>query len=406
MAGNRYVGKWTYGDINIFGELNDVYVGNYCSIATNVLFDCGLNHNYHNLSNYPFNNFFKKECGDLSNNVMTRGDIIIGSDVWIGRDTIIMSGVTIGDGAIVGAKSIVTKNVEPYSIVGGVPAKHIKYRFESDVIKTLMNIQWWKYPENEVRRISRILMTNDIDGLMDFHKNNMGNKMVKGNSVAYYTRSMSDNLYQKMRGTLPNNVVASRITNQHGAAGSINYLYDIILKNEYDYVINIDEDMFIYNIDAINSLLEYMIENDIDYCGMPDGGTCIHRKHSPIVVNPFFNIFNAKKIRQYLDSTSFVNTYTYSDSLDSKIPHHILKKGYEWTNDNYEPYYPFFYWLASRDFKCEYLQSYEHTDECSTILKNQIGEEIGIHTWYSREYGRDPFHTSRIDEAFELASSK
>ena len=79
------------------------------------------------------------------------GDIIIGNDVWIGYDAVIMAGVKIGDGAIIGARAVVTKDVEPYSIVGGVPAKEIRKRLKPDIIEKLQYLQWWKWSENKIR---------------------------------------------------------------------------------------------------------------------------------------------------------------------------------------------------------------------------------------------------------------
>lgn len=81
-----------------------------------------------------------------------KGDIVIGNDVWIGYDAVIMAGVTIGDGAIVGARAVVTRDVEPYSIVGGVPAREIRKRFAPDVISRLLELQWWDWPVDKIRR--------------------------------------------------------------------------------------------------------------------------------------------------------------------------------------------------------------------------------------------------------------
>ena len=113
----------------------DLVIGNYCSIGEDVLIFLAGNHNYKNISTYPFyckgwNTPRDYECKSLSN-----GSVIIGNDVWIGERSTIMSGVSIGDGAVIGAGSIVTKNVEPYSIVAGNPARIIKYRFSSDLIE-------------------------------------------------------------------------------------------------------------------------------------------------------------------------------------------------------------------------------------------------------------------------------
>jgi len=404
MGGNLVTGEWTYGNPELFGTENDVYVGKYCSIALNVLMDCGMNHNYNNISTYPFNNMNKK-FSHLTGQVISRGDIKIGNDVWIGRNSTIMSGVTVGDGAIIGAHSLVTKDVAPYEVVGGVPAKHIRYRFEHSIIEKLLQIKWWNWSNSEVEKIVPILMSNDINALVEYCMPQL-EKLHRGYSVAIVTRSMNEDLYNKMKSRINTKFDFIRITDCQGDQGGSKYMYDIILKNSYDWVINIDEDFFTYSFDRVLSLLDYMIDNEYDYCGMSDGGMCKHRFHSPIVQNPYFNIFNAGKIRPTLDSVEYVqNNFKYNSSMERFMPTN-LKKDYGWVNDNYEPYYPFFYWLPCRGFKALYLESYEHSDDISTIIKNHSGEDIGIHTWYSRMYNKDPLHTKRINNAYKLSKNK
>lgn len=81
-----------------------------------------------------------------------KGDIVIGSDVWIGFEAVILGGVTVGDGAVIGARAVVTKDVPPYTIVGGVPAKPIRKRFSDEVISRLLKLQWWNWPEERIRK--------------------------------------------------------------------------------------------------------------------------------------------------------------------------------------------------------------------------------------------------------------
>lgn len=133
------VGKKTYGGIHItdWSPLDTkLIIGSYCSIAPGVQFLLGGEHQIKSISTYPFKvyNFgYLREAG-------SKGDIIIKDDVWIGTNAIICSGVTIGQGAIVAAGAVVTKNVEPYAIVGGNPAKLIKYRFTDECVKELTNL--------------------------------------------------------------------------------------------------------------------------------------------------------------------------------------------------------------------------------------------------------------------------
>ena len=128
----------------------------FCSIAcgTKFLFN-SANHALDSLSTYPFPLFFeewnleKEKVTDAWDN---RGDIVIGNDVWIGYEAVILSGVTIGDGAIIGTRAVVTKDVPPYTIVGGVPAKPIRKRFDEKVIEELLKIKWWDWTEEKIAR--------------------------------------------------------------------------------------------------------------------------------------------------------------------------------------------------------------------------------------------------------------
>jgi Acetyltransferase (isoleucine patch superfamily) len=129
-------------------------IGKFCSIAcgTKFLFN-SANHALDSLSTYPFP-LFSEEWGLKPKNVAeswdNKGDIIIGNDVWIGFEAVILAGVTIGDGAIVGARAVVTKDVAPYTIVGGVPAKPIRKRFDAQTIKALLEIRWWDWDEDKI----------------------------------------------------------------------------------------------------------------------------------------------------------------------------------------------------------------------------------------------------------------
>lgn len=143
------VGVGTYGQSNITrrGDMNNITIGKYCSIATNVVVDGGFNHNTNFVSTYPFYNMH----GLGQQNVICKGDVIIGNDVWICENVLIMSGVTIGNGAVIGANSIVTKDVEPYTIYAGSPAKCIKMRFNVNQIKQLQTIKWWDWSEEKIK---------------------------------------------------------------------------------------------------------------------------------------------------------------------------------------------------------------------------------------------------------------
>ena len=99
-----------------------------------------------------------------------KGDIIIGNDVWIGAKSTVMSGVTIGDGSVVAAGSLVTKDVAPYSVVGGNPAKHIKYRFSTGQISDLLAIAWWNWDEGKIKEEAMTLWSTDLTHFIKKHK--------------------------------------------------------------------------------------------------------------------------------------------------------------------------------------------------------------------------------------------
>lgn len=142
------VGKGTYGvlDIHAYGGYEKLTIGNYCSIGPNVHFLLRIEHPTNCVSTYPFKVWV---CGE-ENESLSKGDITVGDDVWIGINAIIMSGVHIGQGAVVAAGAVVTKDVPPYAIVGGVPAKVIKYRFSEDIINKLLEFDFSKLDETAI----------------------------------------------------------------------------------------------------------------------------------------------------------------------------------------------------------------------------------------------------------------
>lgn len=144
-------------------------IGKFCSIACGAKFLFNsANHTQASLSTYPFPIFFE-EWGLSIKNVSAawdnKGDIIVGNDVWIGYEAVIMAGVTIGDGAIVGTRAVVTKNVPPYTIVGGVPAKAIRKRFSEDTIAALLAMEWWNWPEEKTKQHITDIQSGQIENL-------------------------------------------------------------------------------------------------------------------------------------------------------------------------------------------------------------------------------------------------
>ena len=152
MFSNSYIIKLI---VNPNKEIHDdhyVEIGKYNSIADELIMLLSMAHNEKNISTSPYIYW-----ADLY-----YGDVIIKNDVWIGQRVIIKGGVEIGDGAVIGAGSVITKDVDPYTIVAGVPAKPIKKRFDDDVIETLMKLRWWDLPHDELKEIIKQIGPDNI----------------------------------------------------------------------------------------------------------------------------------------------------------------------------------------------------------------------------------------------------
>lgn len=142
-------------------------IGKFCSIACGAKFlFTSANHTIKSLSTYPFPIFFEQwnlDVNDICDAWDNKGDITIGNDVWIGYEAVILSGVTIGDGAIIASRAVVTKDVPKYAIVGGVPAKVIKNRFDEETIRRLENIRWWDWNKEKIAKNICAIQSGDID---------------------------------------------------------------------------------------------------------------------------------------------------------------------------------------------------------------------------------------------------
>ena len=160
-----HIGRFTYGlehlAIREWGEGAALNIGSFCSISSSVTIFLGGNHRMDWVTTFPFGHIFQEELAGegVSGHPATNGDVIIGNDVWIGHGVTIMSGVTIGDGAVIAANAHVVKNVMPYEVVGGNPAKKIKNRFTAEIISLLSMLAWWEFPIEEIKRISKQLST-------------------------------------------------------------------------------------------------------------------------------------------------------------------------------------------------------------------------------------------------------
>lgn len=141
-------------------------IGKYCSIACDAKFHFNsANHTMTSLSTYPFPLFFEEwglEKKNVTNAWDNKGDIVVGSDVWIGYEAVILAGVTIGDGAIIGTRAVVTKDVPPYTIVGGIPAKPIRKRFDDEMISHLLALKWWDWAEERIAQNINLIQSGNI----------------------------------------------------------------------------------------------------------------------------------------------------------------------------------------------------------------------------------------------------
>lgn len=144
-------------------------IGKFCSIARGAKFIfTSANHTLKSLSTYPFPLFFEEwnlDKANVTDSWDNKGDIIIGNDVWIGYEAVIMSGVTIGDGAIIGARAVVAKDVPPYTIVGGIPAKPIRKSFSDEVVSSLLEIKWWEWSDERIRENISAIQSGNIRAL-------------------------------------------------------------------------------------------------------------------------------------------------------------------------------------------------------------------------------------------------
>ena len=142
-------------------------IGRFCSIACGAKFLFNsANHAMGSLSTYPFPLFFQEwglEKSRVAEAWDNKGDIVAGSDVWIGYEAVILAGVTIGDGAVIGARAVVTKDVPPYTIVGGVPARAIRRRFPEETVEELLRLKWWDWPPERIAQNIPAIQAGRVD---------------------------------------------------------------------------------------------------------------------------------------------------------------------------------------------------------------------------------------------------
>lgn len=165
LANPRYeIGDHTYGKPHVYDweEGTKLVIGKFTSIADEVTILLGGNHHSDWTAMYPFSALPEvwPQAAGVTGHPWSKGDVGIGNDVWIGNGATILSGVTIGDGAVIAARAVVVKDVEPYSIVGGNPAKHLRYRFSEQQIAELREIAWWNWSDDKIRSNMTLLINS------------------------------------------------------------------------------------------------------------------------------------------------------------------------------------------------------------------------------------------------------
>lgn len=165
------IGEHTYGVPLIQNQHPNakLFIGDYCSIANNVKIYLGGMHRADWITTYPFP-VFREEVSHIQDYALTKGDVVIGNDVWLCANSVILSGVSIGDGAVVANSAIVTKDVPPYAVVAGNPAKIIKWRFSEDVRRELLLMRWWSWPKADIEKVIPLLCSTDINDFLRYAK--------------------------------------------------------------------------------------------------------------------------------------------------------------------------------------------------------------------------------------------
>jgi acetyltransferase-like isoleucine patch superfamily enzyme len=163
------IGRWSYGDIVLHAwdegaPRTFLTLGAFCSVADRVHVLLGQGHRSDWVTTFPFSTW--AAGAGLSGPPPSKGDVHIGNDVWIGAEAMILSGVTIGDGAIVAAGAVVSRDVEPYAVVAGNPAREIRKRHDDDTIARLPRVRWWDWSDDEIAGLLPLLYSPDVEGFL------------------------------------------------------------------------------------------------------------------------------------------------------------------------------------------------------------------------------------------------
>jgi hypothetical protein len=220
------------------------------------------------------------------------------------------------------------------------------------------------------------------------------------NKIAIVANTQFQDLYNISRSFYANLPYEQRSVSGRNHFYSMKFLNHVITDPTFqsvDIMVYVDEDCFIVNPIALEALIEYFIDNNLDCIGMPDGGVVKMRYHSPVAINQFFCILNLKSIREKYNASEVEST-RYTDDLAQYAPQHLMR--FKYAYDDFEDYYQLFLWMIKNNFRVYYLDA-----ECSpldgktTILKNHNNEIFAYHTWYGRDWNNS--HKARITNIIE-----
>jgi acetyltransferase-like isoleucine patch superfamily enzyme len=166
------IGAHTYGKpevVQFHGAEARLKIGKFCSIAGSVTIFLGGDHRTDWVTTYPFPvlSAFWPDLPSISRSAVTKGDVVIGNDVWIGFGAMILSGVTIGDGAVIGARAVVASDVESYTVAVGNPARSVSRRFDEETVARLLKIRWWDWPDEVIAERISLLCSGDLRAFLD-----------------------------------------------------------------------------------------------------------------------------------------------------------------------------------------------------------------------------------------------
>jgi hypothetical protein len=212
--------------------------------------------------------------------------------------------------------------------------------------------------------------------------------------IKILTNYMNDDLYgisKSFYDDLNFEKIGVNGSNGFFAFNFLNYIITNQYFSDIDIMVYIDEDCFIVNKTALQDLINYVVENNVDCVGMPDGGIVSHRKFNPVAINQYFCILNLRKIREIYNLNDVLQN-KYADDLKQYTPFDVLVNS-DYVYNDYEPYYKLFFWMIRNGLKFKYLSAYDFPeDEITTVLKNHEGIDFAYHTWYAREWKWNVLH--------------